>query len=70
MISEKDLKSLRLIPIKTVERLEEVFYLYDKEDKGSRSAGLVDIFNYGYMMGIRAERAKKKKALNQSQGHS
>lgn len=64
MISEKDLEYLKRMPIGTEERLKEIFYLYDKEDKGSACIGLVDIFNYGYMMGIRTERSKKKKAIN------
>lgn len=64
MISEKDLKSLRVMPIGPQERLDTIFYLYDKEGKGSIAAGLIDIFNYGYMLGIRSERAKKKKAVS------
>lgn len=64
MISEKDLKYLSQMSIGTVERRKEIFYLYDKEDKGSTNIGLIDIFNYGYMMGVRAERSKKKKAVS------
>lgn len=64
MISEKDLKSLRLMSAGPIERLEEIFYLYNKEDKESKGAGLIEIYNYGYMMGVRAEKSKKKKATN------
>lgn len=64
MISEKDLKRLKLMSVGPVERFSEIFYLYDKEDKGASCAGLIDIFNYGYMMGKRDERAKKKKAIS------
>ena len=64
MISEKDLKSLRVMPIGSQERRKEIFYLYDKESKASSAIGLIDIFNYGYMMGKRDERAKKKKAIS------
>lgn len=64
MISENDLKSLRAMPIGSQERRKEIFYLYDKERKGSSCIGLIDIFNYGYMMGKRDERAKKKKAIS------
>lgn len=63
MISEKDLEVLKLIPIGIEERLKEIYYLYDKEDEedeGSTCFGLIDIFNYGYMMGKRDERAKRK----------
>lgn len=64
MISEKDLKSLRVMPIGPQERLDTIFYLYDRKREGSVSVGLIDIFNYGYMLGIRSERAKKKKAVS------
>lgn len=64
MISEKDLEYLKLMPLGSEERRKEIFYLYDKEDESSTCIGLLDIFNYGYMMGVRAERSKKKKAVS------
>lgn len=60
MISEKDLKRLKLMSVGPIERLSEIFDLYDKEDKKGKSAALIEIFNYGYMMGKREERVKRK----------
>lgn len=64
MIKEQDLKCLNVMSVGSIEILEEILYLYDRKAKGAKSAALVEIFNYGYMMGKRDERAKKKKALN------
>ena len=59
-MSEKELSILKKMPIGSQERVDAIFYLYDKEKQGSEAIGLIDIFNYGYMMGKRDERAKRK----------
>lgn len=38
----------------------EVNDLWNYRDDCDKTFNLIDIFNYGYMMGVRAERAKKK----------
>lgn len=38
-----------------------IFGLYDEHGPGSKSLGLIDIYNYGVIQGKRAERAKKQK---------
>ena len=38
----------------------EVNDLWNYEDSYDKSFNLIDIFNYGYMMGVRTERAKRK----------
>lgn len=60
MISEKDLSILSRMPVGSRERINIILKLYAKEEQDLKTIGLIDIFNYGYMMGKREERAKRK----------
>lgn len=39
---------------------EEITSIYDDRPEGSKSLSLIDVYNYGFIQGKRAERAKKK----------
>lgn len=62
MNKEEVLAIVREMSMRPEEVRRIVWYLEKATD--SRAFNMMNIFNYGYMMGVRAERAKKKRALN------
>ena len=60
MIDDKTLSILKQMPMGSKERLNTIFNLYDMNEVGSECIGLVNIFNYGYLLGKREERARRK----------
>ncbi len=61
MSKEEVLSILNKMPLRSDEVRQNIWFLETVSD--SPSYNLLSIFNYGYMMGKRDERAKKK-ALN------
>lgn len=60
----KKVQSIRGILIKhniPYDVLDEIIAIYDGYGQGSKTFGLIDIYNYGVIQGKRTERAKKKR---------
>nr|WP_302600254.1 hypothetical protein [uncultured Cellulosilyticum sp.] len=61
MINEKDLNALELSSGLTEEMRQDIFKLYDSFEDGQKSMALMQVFLYGFMIGKREERAKRRK---------
>lgn len=62
MTKEELFTIVKRMPIRSEEVRGNIYLL--ENDSDSMAFNLIRIFNYGYMMGKRDERAKKKKAIS------